>query len=323
MSAKILVATSSKTRARQLAKALRYLNRGVDILVGDDEPIASNNRYRLLVCELGPRLADYQRIVEHISEQAFVLLAVPDVAVELLPQLMQDPRVNHVLRRPAAVEDVQRIADKLATGTIFGLDRYLPPQCDVNYRRVVTFDDRCSVVEELLEFAQRKRLRSAIRRAAGQAAEELLMNAMYQAPVEDGHRVFGDVEPSQRVRRRTPRPVSLRYGVSDERQLYLSVRDRYGSLHRDDLVRYLHRCTTEQVQIERKKLGAGLGLFLIASTVSRLVINLLPGAVTEIICMFEQPSSDRPGGLCEFSFTAQRPLIPLTADTGEYIEVKR
>jgi hypothetical protein len=39
------------------------------------------------------------------------------------------------------------------------------------------------------------------------------------------------------------------------------------------------------VQIEEKRLGAGLGLYLITSTVRGLIINILPGMVSEFICV--------------------------------------
>jgi hypothetical protein len=151
------------------------------------------------------------------------------------------------------------------------------------------------------------RLRSSIRRVGAQVAEELLMNAMYQAPRDGkGNQVFAEMEPAVRIARPTPRPVSLRYSVSGG-ALHLSVRDRYGSFHRQDLIRALKRCLNEPIQIEEKKLGAGLGLYLCASSVSRFVVNVVPNLVCEFVCVIE-PRSKGASLLREFSITSHRPL---------------
>ena len=303
MPAKVLVAASSATRAKTLAKALRFLRRGVDTIVGTEQP-KSWSSYRLLVAELGPRLGSVKPLLMELPAEAHVVVVPPKMTVESVALHVQDPRVNHLLRKPADLDQLSKVADKLATGAIFGLERYLPEKCDIVYRRLQSYKERCAVVDELSDFVKKKRLRGSIKRAAPQVAEELLMNAMYQAPIdEEGERVFADITPSARLRRRTPRPVSIRWAVHS-RALYLAVRDRFGSLARADLVQYLLRCSTQTNQIERKKLGAGIGLYLIASTVSRMLINLLPGGVTEFICTFEPGER---AGLELFSFTAQRP----------------
>lgn len=308
MRPKILIAASSKTRAKALSKALAFLHRGTEVIVGDERPKEWDS-FRLVVCELGPNLPTVDPLLAELPSQAHVILLLTKFSVKDLPQYMEDPRVNHVLRKPADQEQLRHlrhVADKLATGNILGLDRYLPEQCEVIYRRLATYADRCDAIDELVAYTSKKRLRGSTRRNAGQVAEELLMNAMYHAPVdEEGEQLFANISPAARVRRRTPRPVSIRY-VAHNHVLYLSVRDRFGSFRREKLLHYLHRCTTQDVQIENKKLGAGLGLYLVTSAVQQLLVNVLPGGVTEVICAFEPPSQQQLGTRV-FSFTAQRP----------------
>lgn len=305
MSAKILVASSSKKSAQALAQALKPLRRGVDVIVGSSRPRRWDS-YRLLICELGPRLPSIDPLLERLRKDAYVVVIMPALDVLKVATSMLDRRINHLLCRPVARQDIAAISTKLATGAIFGMERYLPPQVELVYRRLSSYRERCDVLEELDAFMKRKRLRGAIRRSGMRVGEELLMNAMYQAPVdENGDRIFADVSPRARLRRRTPKPVSMRYGVHGS-SLYLSVRDRYGSLDREDLVNYLYRCSTSEQQIEQKQLGAGLGLYLITSTVSRMIVNLLPGGVTEFICVLEPTREQR---LKLFSFTSQRPMI--------------
>jgi len=271
-----------------------FLPRKVDRIVGG-QPVESMTNYRFLICELGPHLRSPARLLAALRSDAHVALILPTLDVRLIAHHMRDERVNHLMLRSGTCEAVQSVAEKLESGAIFGLERYLPPSVSINYRRLRTYEDRCEALEDLARDLQERRLRGSLRRAAAQAAEELLMNAMYQAPVdEEGNRLFRDIAPSDRIHHPTPRPVSFRFAVHGK-TVYLSVRDRFGSFQRADLHRCLSRCVRSQAQIEDKKLGAGLGLYLVTSTVTKLVINIMPGRLAEFICVLDRPSQEAAG----------------------------
>jgi hypothetical protein len=220
-------------------------------------------------------------------------------------QHLQDSRVNHVVGPSATIEDIQLLVEKLETGAIFGIERYLPAEVDVKFRRLTSFEKRRKVLDEVDAYLEKRRFRPRLRRSAIAVAEELLMNAMYQAPVDDrGQRVFDEVDPANRPNQDSPRPASIRF-CSYGKAFYLCVRDRYGSFDRRDLSAHLRRCATSEQQIQDKRSGAGLGLFLIVSRVFRFIINVLPGRVSEFICTF---SADAPPESCAqvISVTTQR-----------------
>ena len=126
------------------------------------------------------------------------------------------------------------------------------------------------------------------------------MNALYDAPVsEDGRVIFADTETRARLRERSPRPVSLRWALTDK-TLYVSVRDRYGRLDRPTLRRHLERCLGAGATLERKKLGAGLGLYQVLCAANYASFSVAPGVATEVICGFDRTST-RAGTRC-FSF---------------------
>lgn len=291
MKARVLVAASSKKRARSLAKALSFLHRRVDTISGKELP-RTWSYYRLLVCEVGPRLKTPFPLLTKLRNDAHVVLILPDLDVRWVAYYMQDKRVNHFLSREADTAELQAIVGKLETGSIFGMDRYLPPEANITYRRLRTYKKRCETLEEIEAATRKARLRGHLRRASVQVAEELLMNAMYQAPVDEtGARIYEDIEPRIRIRRRTPRPISLRFSVHNK-SFFLSVRDRFGSFTRRDLAHYLLRCVTEESPMEDKKLGAGLGLYVVGSASRRLIINVLPGYVSEFIAVLEPHTSE-------------------------------
>jgi hypothetical protein len=302
---KVLIAASSKSRAKVLARAISFVNREVDAVVGASVP-KSFSDYRLLICEVGARLKSPEHLLRGLRKDAHVVLILPVLDVRWIAYYMQDRRINHILMWSVDCSDLAPVVHKLETGQIFGLERYLPAHAEVSYRRLDSFATRCGLLDEIEQQLRAKRVRGSLRRAAVQVTEELVMNAMYQAPLnERGERIFESISPKSRIRRRTPRPVSVRFAVVDK-SFYVSVRDRFGSFQRDDLARYLLRCATEEVQIEDKQLGAGLGLYLVTSRANHFVVNILPGAVSEFICVIRPVRPRESSSQC-LSVTTQLP----------------
>ena len=302
----ILVASSSETGAQRLCEALGTVERWVDRWhPGADIP-DSLAQYWRLVCELGPHLRRPDELLRRLGNDAQVVLLHPSLDVRWVACYMGDERVSHFLRSPPEMEDLHIVSESLDSGAIAGLERCLGSGHVVRRCRVRSFEQRRDALDELEQYAREARLRSSVRRQAVQVAEELLMNAMYQAPVDDdGERLFEDLSPSRRIKEQTPRPVSLGYAVKDQ-SMFISVMDHYGSFRRETLGHYLLRCTTEDVQIEDKKLGAGLGLYIVVTSSSRLVINVQPGAFSEFVCVLDPSSAAPPLRLLSFSTIRER-----------------
>ena len=131
-------------------------------------------------------------------------------------------------------------------------------------------------------------MRRQVRTAIGQVCEELLMNALYDAPVdEEGHQIFAEIDPHDRIETRSPRPVSIRYAATDT-QFAVAVRDRFGRLAKNTILSYIEKCITSPNQIDRKTYGAGLGLYLVANAAASYVVNVAYGIATEVVCTFDR-----------------------------------
>jgi len=114
------------------------------------------------------------------------------------------------------------------------------------------------------------------------------MNALYDAPVDEhGNQVFAEIDPHDRTKTRSPRPVSIRYAAT-ENGFALSVRDRFGRLDKATVLRYIDKCLHSPAQIDRKTYGAGLGLYLVANAAASYVVNVAYGIATEVVCTFDR-----------------------------------
>jgi hypothetical protein len=229
-----------------------------------------------------------ERLRPQLRDKAHVTVIAQQAPLGDLTQFLHDPRVNHVIVGDELDRGVFVTAQKLLTGDIFGIEKYLPEGTEVHYARLRDFEGRSRAIDTVLEFAEGAKMRRQVRTAIGQVCEELLMNALYDAPVdESGHQIFAEVDPHDRTKTRSPRPVSIRYAAT-ETQFAVAVRDRFGRLAKNTILAYIDKCLHSPVQIDRKTYGAGLGLYLVANAAASYVVNVAYGIATEVVCTFDR-----------------------------------
>ena len=230
-----------------------------------------------------------QTLVPKLRDRAHVAIITPKAALADLTKYLRDDRINHVIVGDEDLENgVFVTAQKLLTGDIFGIEKYLPPGTAVHYARLRDFEGRGKAIQTVLDFAEESKMRRQVRSAIGQVCEELLMNALYDAPVDaEGKPVFAEVDPHDRTKTRSPRPVSIRYAATDD-MFAIAVRDRFGRLAKNTILAYIDKCLHSPNQIDRKTYGAGLGLYLVANAAATYVVNVAYGIATEVVCTFDR-----------------------------------
>jgi hypothetical protein len=238
-------------------------------------------------------MEELERLLPRTRQKAHITALVPKAPLASLTTLLRDHRCNHVLVGDVAdgseaEHGLHVTAQKLLTGDIFGIEKYLPTGTPVNYFRMRDFQGRSTAIDTVLKFAEDAGIRRQVRAAIGQVCEELLMNALYDAPVDDrGNQIFAEVEPHARVDSMSPRPVSIRYAATED-QFAVAVRDRFGRLAKNTILDYINKCLHSEQQIDRKTYGAGLGLYLVANAAAGYVVNVAFGMATEVVCTFDR-----------------------------------
>jgi hypothetical protein len=227
-------------------------------------------------------------LVPKLRDRAHVTIVTPTAKLNQLTEYLRDDRINHVIVGDELEDGVFVTAQKLLTGDIFGIEKYLPEGTPVHYERLRDFEGRGKAIQTVLDFAEGAKMRRQVRSAIGQVCEELLMNALYDAPVdEEGRAIFAEVDPHDRTKMRTPRPVSIRYAATDD-MFAVAVRDRFGRLAKNTIIGYIEKCIHSPNQIDRKTYGAGLGLYLVANAAATYVVNVAYGIATEVVCTFDR-----------------------------------
>ena len=206
------------------------------------------------------------------------------------------------------VQELVVTAGKLMSGEIFGLEKYLSWGVSVHEETLTRTDQRTEAVDRVLEFAKQCRLRPSVRRRLATFVDELLMNAMWDAPVDAyGNPKYIALPRNQPVALLPEEAVTLRY-ASDGNHFAVSATDNFGRLEREVAFRYVVHCMAKEgrpggededrapqapAEDGEPSAGAGLGLYMAYLSMSSFVVNVLPGQKTEVIGFLDMQSTPR------------------------------
>jgi hypothetical protein len=286
---RVLAISADLDQLRRIVVTLERAGAEVDA-VRSSEAIAAEvipHRYVFFSASDGD-VAALGALVPKLRDRAHVTIVTPRASLSDLTTYLRDDRINHVVVGEELDQGVFVTAQKLLTGDIFGIEKYLPAGTPVHYARLRDFEGRGRAIETVLGYAEQSKMRKQVRAAIGAVCEELLMNALYDAPVDaSGRPIFAEIDPHHRRGTRSPRPVSIRYAATD--QLFaVAVRDRFGRLSKNTILSYIEKCIQSPNQIDRKTYGSGLGLYLVANAAASYVVNVAYGIATEVVCTFDR-----------------------------------
>src|SRR5207302_5105741 len=93
-------------------------------------------------------------LVPKLRERAHVTIVTPQAKLSDLTAYLRDDRVNNVVVGDELDQGVFVTAQKLLTGDIFGVEKYLPPGTPVHYARLRDFEGRSRAIQTVLDFAE-------------------------------------------------------------------------------------------------------------------------------------------------------------------------
>lgn len=286
----IVIADSAKV-LEPIEKCLGGLGLKPDRMIGVSYLPPDPLPHDLIFFAFSADRGELKTLLERVHNRAqLVALVPPGTDLATMAFLIADPRCNHVLQSDdeQGLNRLATTAEKLLSGDIFGVEKHVPQAEEVNYFRLTNYRGRSEAIDRIVAFAESCKVRRQVRSTIAQVCEELLMNALYNAPVDEyGRSLFANITPKDRLDLDSPRPVSIRY-VNSKTHFGVAVRDRFGTLTKDTMLRYIHKCLHSRQQIDGKTLGAGLGLYLVASRTREYVINIAPGVATEAIAVFSK-----------------------------------
>jgi hypothetical protein len=232
----------------------------------------------------------FRSLLAKLPEGARLVPIIPTPNLEQTIALLADTRIGCVLSgEELSTPTVASAVSKLLYGDLFGLEKVMSWGVRVYSTLVGDYNEKSMAIASVGDFAQAMGVRRKYREQIDQCIDEMLMNALYDAPIDaDGKPLFAEVPVRERVLLKSDEKAVLQYACDGDR-FAVSVRDTFGSLRKATVLAYLDKClhSTGAEQIDRKAGGAGLGLYLIANAATEIYFHIFEGSATEVVCTFD------------------------------------
>ncbi|HEU4731783.1 MAG TPA: hypothetical protein VFT22_27995 [Kofleriaceae bacterium] len=307
--ASILIVHPDRKIQRTVQRILGGTGHGVD--VADDLEQAVRllaHRSPLLVVADGsamasPSLEEFFAAARARGAEACMTL-VGASQLEQMPRILGLGAVTNLLVHPMPVlgEELTITAQKLLRDDLFGAEKYLLWGTELCTITLARSSQRPQVVGDLGDQIRGRGQSARIASSAMLVADELLSNAVHNAPVDEAGRHYrAEVPRDAELPLDGRHEVVLRWGC-DGRYVAIEVSDRFGSLGRDLVLRSL-----AQSDVKDQGSGAGMGIALTYRACDHLVFNLAPGKRTEVIALLDvrQPAAER-GPASSFNVFVER-----------------
>jgi hypothetical protein len=226
--------------------------------------------------------------VTHVSLPGPVVVICDEPLQTAIGWLQPHPWISHVisatmLEHPIAEEHLDNVLRTLTSSSQPRLLDWLGPSVSGRRIRLTHASKRAARLERMSDFFETKGVGSRTLQTLRDAAEELLTNAFYDAPVAAGA-MKKPVSRTQDVALPDDSACDLAYGCRDDLAV-VRVRDPFGSLSRRRLVEVLSRCarTDMKVEVDETMGGAGLGMWRIFSGASFVGVSVVKDRHTEIL----------------------------------------
>lgn len=287
---RIIAVSPDKAFSKQISVALKASGGAVDTHNTLDSLGKGELQAALLVVHLdGPLSGAGPELLTRLTGDTRVIAILPRSNLAAVVDIMQaSDRVSGMM----VAEDfdtrmLSSMATRVLAGDIFGLEKMILWGTQIHSFLVGDYQEKSLCISQISEFAELMGVRRKYRESIEQCVDEMLMNALYDAPVDDqGKQIFTEIPVKTRISLRVEQKVVVQYAC-DGTQFAVAVRDAFGTLERSTVLRYLHKCLHNEQQIDRKAGGAGLGLYLMTNSSTTVYFNVLPGVATEALCIFD------------------------------------
>jgi hypothetical protein len=293
LSKRIVAVAADKPFARKLASGLMAAGGTVEVVASLDDLARGEISADLVVAHVPASNSTLVPAINaRLRKDAGLIAIIDHSSIEQIVEVMKAGRVASVLvADDLAPATLSATATRMLYGDVFGLEKAMPWGVKIYSTLVGDYQEKSVVISAVSDFANAIGVRRKYREGIEQVLDELLMNALYDAPVDaQGKQMFADVPTKTRISLRMEQKATVQYACEGD-MFALSVRDHFGALQGDTIVKYLDKCLHAEQQIDRKAGGAGLGLYIIANAATQFVVNIYPGVATEVMCTFDLTAS--------------------------------
>ncbi len=218
-------------------------------------------------------------------------------SIEKVPYIVQSPLFSHLITRKEGVEKDSgarygRVIQALNSKPTTGLAGMLGPQAKVQLVQLQSSQQKGEAVEAVKNFAQKAKFHPRMATVLATAVDELIMNAIFDAPIDDlGRPLYKVTSRSSTIKLEGKSKVEMKVGFDGE-TLGVSVTDFYGSLEKSALLNHISKIyTKEDYKVKASVAGAGLGLATVFHSGGSLLFSSESRVRTDVTVLFQRHDS--------------------------------
>ena len=239
-------------------------------------------------------MLDLAEIARAKNPNIGLVLMTSEAIPNYLPALKKLTVTPHIVSRVESdrtftVKNIMTTVSKILSRDFFGLEKYLTWGVETQSVTVKSSKQRPEILAQVDAYFEKLGIRRGNRDRIRVVLEEMLMNAIYDAAVdESGKALYNHLPRTHELNLKAEEQGLVRF-ATDGMLVAVSVQDPFGSLKGSTILRYLeHNYSGHEGEIktEEKKGGAGRGLHQIVENSDLVVFNVDPGKRTEAIALF-------------------------------------
>ncbi|MEK6580398.1 MAG: hypothetical protein AABZ55_14320 [Bdellovibrionota bacterium] len=181
--------------------------------------------------------------------------------------MIQSPLFGHFILRTfkdnakEAGQHYGKIVKAIVEDKIFGLENFFKPGTKVQSVKLVVTSQKPDAVEAVKNYLMAAKFQSRIATVISNAVDELLMNAMFDAPVDNlGKPQFSLTSRATVIKLEGKSGVEMKIAY-DGKYIGISVIDQFGSLDKAKLMSHISKIyRDEEYKVKSTAAGAGIGL---------------------------------------------------------------
>ncbi len=230
-----------------------------------------------------------RRLRSALGPTPLVFLCGPCQRDRLAMLVAEDTTVGIIAREHVTSdEELRHMLLCISRGPTMGWEGLMSPNPALLERPISGSADRDAALADVATFGRGLGLRGRVVRRLQDVADELITNAVYDAPVDAaGTPMFRSHDRRRQVLLPVADRPTLRV-ARDPSHVAISVSDPFGSLRAATVRFYLAQgLGGGPDQVDPKEGGAGLGLTRVYEQVDRLTIKVRRGEATEVMAMIE------------------------------------
>jgi hypothetical protein len=230
---------------------------------------------------------------DKLSTNSFHFLCSDDLG----KHLVQSPIFGHFVHRcfsdaAEAGRHYGRIVRMEGHERAFGLNTFFGDGVKIQKIEFKDTTQKQQAAEAVKNYLLTAKFKSRMASVIANAVDELLMNAMFDAPVDDlGKPLFSATSRATKMKLEGKHAVEMQVAF-DGSYVAVSVSDLFGSLDKNRLLTHISkRYTDEEYQVKSSYAGAGIGLATVFRTGGSLMFMSETRVQTEVIVFFKRTES--------------------------------